>query len=176
MQTVSGYRADVGWRRGADNECLLSCSHQGHQIQRWAGSNCGLPPQVCLLDYPEGVRWPLHSKDAGWRRCARSSVLSTHLGPRRAQPNGTVSGLQANGYTLVNLAGSYDLGNGVSACARIDNLFDRRYQRPDGVFAPRTWCLCRCVASPSTRQEQDGRRRGRRVDAAKHATGTVHRS
>ena len=38
--------------------------------------------------------------------------------------------------TLVNLAGSYDLGNGVSAYARIDNLLDRRYQSPIGFLRP----------------------------------------
>ena len=50
--------------------------------------------------------------------------------------NGTVFGLQASGYTLVNLASSYDLGDGVSAYARIDNLFDRRYQDPTGFLRP----------------------------------------
>ena len=48
---------------------------------------------------------------------------------------GTESGLPSNGYTLVNLAGSYDLGNGVNAYARINNLFDRRYQDPLGFSA-----------------------------------------
>ena len=47
-----------------------------------------------------------------------------------------VTGLTANGYALVNLAGSYDLGNGVSAYARIDNLLDRRYQSPTGFLRP----------------------------------------
>ena len=49
---------------------------------------------------------------------------------------GTVSGLTANGYTLVNLAGSYDLGNGVTAYARTDNLLDRRYENPIGFLRP----------------------------------------
>ena len=49
---------------------------------------------------------------------------------------GTVSGLPANGYTLVNLAGSYDLGDGVTAYARINNLFDRYYQDPIGFQRP----------------------------------------
>jgi outer membrane cobalamin receptor len=42
----------------------------------------------------------------------------------------------ANGYTLVNLAGSYDLGNGLTAYARIDNLLDRHYQDPIGFLRP----------------------------------------
>ncbi|MBV9553935.1 MAG: TonB-dependent receptor, partial [Alphaproteobacteria bacterium] len=49
---------------------------------------------------------------------------------------GTVSGLPANGYPLVNFAGSYDLGNGLTAYARVDNLFDRRYQDPIGFLRP----------------------------------------
>ena len=36
----------------------------------------------------------------------------------------------------MNLAGSYDLGNGVTAFARIDNLLDRRYQDPIGFLHP----------------------------------------
>ena len=43
-------------------------------------------------------------------------------------------GLGASRYTLVNLAGSYDLGHGVTAFARIDNLLDRHYQDPIGFL------------------------------------------
>ena len=46
--------------------------------------------------------------------------------------DGTASGLFATPYTLVNLAGNYDLGHGVSFFARINNLLDRRYQDPIG--------------------------------------------
>jgi vitamin B12 transporter len=49
---------------------------------------------------------------------------------------GTVSGLRQNGYTVVNLAGTYDLGNGLTAFARIDNLLDRHYQNPSGFQKP----------------------------------------
>jgi len=48
----------------------------------------------------------------------------------------TVTGLTASGYTVVNLAGSYDLGHGLTAFARIDNLLDRRYQDPTGFLRP----------------------------------------
>ena len=40
--------------------------------------------------------------------------------------------MAATPYTLVNLAGSYDLGRGVNLFARIDNLLDRHYQDPIG--------------------------------------------
>jgi vitamin B12 transporter len=49
---------------------------------------------------------------------------------------GTVTGLRANGYTVINLAGTYDLGHGLTAFARIDNLLDRRYQNPSGFQRP----------------------------------------
>jgi vitamin B12 transporter len=46
--------------------------------------------------------------------------------------NGTETGLTAHGYTVVNLAGSYDLGHGVAAFVRVNNLLDREYQDPLG--------------------------------------------
>lgn len=49
---------------------------------------------------------------------------------------GTVSGLTANGYTIVNLEGSYDLRDGLTAYACIDNLLDRHYQDPLGFQRP----------------------------------------
>jgi vitamin B12 transporter len=65
-----------------------------------------------------------------------AAVLSAtllYVGPwRDVSRSGTVTGLMAKGYTLVNLAASYDLGNGPSAYGRIDNLFDRGYQNPIG--------------------------------------------
>jgi len=36
----------------------------------------------------------------------------------------------------VNLEGSYDLRNGLTAYARIDNLLDRHYQDPIGFQRP----------------------------------------
>ena len=93
-----------------------------------------------ILDQ-ELLRRPKHkaSLNAAWH-ITEAAVLSAtllYVGPWvDVSRNGTVSGLQANGYTLVNLAGSYDLGDGVSAYARIDNLFDRRYQDPTGFLRP----------------------------------------
>jgi len=45
---------------------------------------------------------------------------------------GTASGIRASGYTLVNLASSYDLGHGLVAFGRIDNLLNHIYQDPLG--------------------------------------------
>jgi vitamin B12 transporter len=79
------------------------------------------------------------SLDAKWH-VTDAAVLSAtllYVGPwvdvNRA---GTVTSLSANGYTLVNLAASYDLGNGVSAYARINNLLDRHYENPIGFLQP----------------------------------------
>ncbi len=44
--------------------------------------------------------------------------------------------LTAPGYVLVNLAGSYDLGHGLTAFARIDNLLNEHYQEPLGYDHP----------------------------------------
>jgi vitamin B12 transporter len=49
---------------------------------------------------------------------------------------GSLTNLPASGYTLVNLAGAYDFGRGASAFARIDNLFNCRYQNPLGFQRP----------------------------------------
>jgi vitamin B12 transporter len=48
----------------------------------------------------------------------------------------SVSRMNTDSYTVVNLAGTYDLGNGVTAYARIDNLFDKDYQDPVGFDRP----------------------------------------
>jgi len=79
------------------------------------------------------------SLDAAWHITEKAMLSATllYVGPwvdvNRA---GTVTGLTGNQYTLVNLAGSYDLGNGVTAYARIDNLLDRHYQNPIGFLQP----------------------------------------
>jgi len=93
-----------------------------------------------ILDQ-ELLRRPKHkaSLDAAWHMTEAAVLSATlvYVGPwRDVSRSGTVTGLTANGYALVNLAGSYDLGNGVSAYARIDNLLDRRYQSPTGFLRP----------------------------------------
>jgi vitamin B12 transporter len=79
------------------------------------------------------------SLNAAWHVTERAVLSGTllYVGPwvdvNRA---GTVSGLTANGYTVVNLEGSYDLRDGLTAYARIDNLLDRHYQDPLGFQRP----------------------------------------
>ncbi|MGH7035040.1 MAG: TonB-dependent receptor plug domain-containing protein [Stellaceae bacterium] len=83
------------------------------------------------------IRRPKHkaSFNAAWKVTEKLSLSATvlYVGPwfdvNRAD---TVSGLKTPGYTLVNLAGSYDLGHGLTGFARINNLLDRHYQDPIG--------------------------------------------
>jgi vitamin B12 transporter len=50
--------------------------------------------------------------------------------------DGLTSGLNAPGYTTVNLATSYDLTPRVALFARVDNLLDRHYENPIGFLQP----------------------------------------
>jgi vitamin B12 transporter len=44
--------------------------------------------------------------------------------------------VQAPGYTVVNLASSYQVTERLGVLARIDNLFDRHYENPVGFLQP----------------------------------------
>jgi vitamin B12 transporter len=50
--------------------------------------------------------------------------------------DGLTSGLEAPGYTTVNLATSYDLTPRLALFGRIDNLLDRHYENPIGFLQP----------------------------------------
>jgi vitamin B12 transporter len=79
------------------------------------------------------------SLNATWQVTEAASVSATvlYVGPWvDINRSGSVSGLIAKGYTLVNLAGSYDLGHGLTAFARINNLLDQHYQDPTGFLHP----------------------------------------
>lgn len=79
------------------------------------------------------------SLDGTWQPSDVASLSATilYVGPWiDTTRDGTQSGVTVNGYTIVNLAGSYDLGHGVTAFARIDNALDRRYQEPLGFLRP----------------------------------------
>jgi vitamin B12 transporter len=76
---------------------------------------------------------------AHWQVNAPLSLTATilYVGPWiDTDRDATVSGIPANAYTLVNLAASYDLGHGVTAFGRIDNLLNRQYQDPLGFDHP----------------------------------------
>jgi vitamin B12 transporter len=87
----------------------------------------------------ELLRRPKHkaSLEAAWKPNDAATLSATllYVGPwADISRSGAVTGLRSGGYTLVNLAGSYDLGHGITAFARINNLLDRRYQEPIGFL------------------------------------------
>jgi vitamin B12 transporter len=93
-----------------------------------------------ILDEPL-LRRPKHkaSLNAAWQATAAATLSATllYVGPWfDTNRVGTESGIKVNGYATVNVAGAYDLGHGVIAFARIDNLLDRRYQDPLGFQRP----------------------------------------
>jgi vitamin B12 transporter len=48
----------------------------------------------------------------------------------------SVPRLTAPGYTTADLAANYSLASHLTLYARINNLFDRRYQNPTGFLQP----------------------------------------
>ena len=50
--------------------------------------------------------------------------------------DGTMSGFQAPGYTIVNLTGDYKINDQLKVFSRIDNLLNVHYQNPTGFLAP----------------------------------------
>ncbi len=89
------------------------------------------------VTHTELLRRPKHkvSLDGRWQATDALSLSATVVYTGKwvdINRSGSESGLFATPYTLVNLAGSYDLGHGVSLFARINNLLDRHYQDPIG--------------------------------------------
>ena len=89
-----------------------------------------------ILDQ-ELLRRPKHkaSLNAKWQVTEAFSLSATvlYVGPWvDINRSGSESGVRAAPYTLINLAGSYDIGHGVSLFARINNMLNRQYQDPIG--------------------------------------------
>ncbi|WOJ88475.1 TonB-dependent receptor [Methylocapsa polymorpha] len=65
------------------------------------------------------------------------SATFVYTGPwADANRAGTATNLIAPGYTLLNLAATYDFGHGLSGFARVLNALDDRYQNPLGFEQP----------------------------------------
>ena len=85
----------------------------------------------------ELTRRPKHkaSTSATWQATDRLSATGTVLYTGSwidVSRSGLQTGLASTPYTLVSVSGNYDLGHGVTAFARVDNLLDRKYQDPIG--------------------------------------------
>jgi vitamin B12 transporter len=78
------------------------------------------------------------SVSATWRATEAASLTATVIGvsPWRDYNRSGSATVTADGYAVVNLAGSYDLGGGLTAFARADNVFDHHYQDPYGFLRP----------------------------------------
>jgi vitamin B12 transporter len=93
-----------------------------------------------ILDQ-ELLRRPKHkgSLNANWRATRVFSVDATVLTVSSwidGNRDFSIPRLQAPGYTVVNLAASYDINSHFSLFARADNLLDRHYQNPVGFLQP----------------------------------------
>lgn len=86
------------------------------------------------------LRRPKHrgTIEATWRMDAWTLSSRVLLVGKRvdASRDFSIPRLEAGGYTLVNLAASYALTDGVTLFARADNVFDRRVEDPVGFERP----------------------------------------
>ena len=89
----------------------------------------------------ELLRRPKHkaSLTASWLPIDRLSFSATMLYVG-SQVDGdrsfSIQRLDTDPYFVVNLAGEYNLNKSVTLFARIDNLFDKRYESPTGFQRP----------------------------------------
>jgi vitamin B12 transporter len=89
----------------------------------------------------ELIRRPRHkaSLNVIWIPIERLTISATALYVG-SQVDGnrsfSIQRLDTDPYFLINLAADYDLGKGVTLFARIDNLFDERYENPSGFQRP----------------------------------------
>jgi vitamin B12 transporter len=86
-------------------------------------------------------RRPHHkaSLTADWRPTAGSSLSATalYVGARvDGNRDFSIQRLTASSYTLLNLAGSIEIVDGLAAFGRIENALDRRYEDPTGLQRP----------------------------------------
>ncbi|MGO9133713.1 MAG: TonB-dependent receptor plug domain-containing protein, partial [Methylovirgula sp.] len=89
----------------------------------------------------ELLRRPKHkaSLSAIWQATPKAQLSATviYVGPWfDSNRDGTATEIGAPGYVLVNLAASYDLGQGVTAFARVNNALNVHYQDPLGFQRP----------------------------------------
>jgi len=89
----------------------------------------------------ELLRRPKHkaSLNAGWQATHALSLNATVLTLSSwidGNRDFSVPRLSAPGYTVVNLAASFDVNKHLSVFGRVDNLFDRHYQNPVGFLQP----------------------------------------
>lgn len=91
--------------------------------------------------HQELLRRPRHkvSVDANWQAIPGLALDATVLTVSSwvdGNRDFSIPRLDAPPYTVVNLSGGYDINANLAVFARVDNLFDRRYQNPIGFLQP----------------------------------------
>jgi vitamin B12 transporter len=138
-----------------DNADFTSLANVGRAVTQGAESFVAYQPLQTLtfrLDYTyteakdeianeELLRRPKHvgSLNAEWHATKRLSLNATVLSSSSwidGNRDFSISRLTAPGYTIVDVAGSYDITTKVALYARVDNLFDRHYENPVGFLGP----------------------------------------
>jgi vitamin B12 transporter len=89
----------------------------------------------------ELLRRPKHKADlnANWQATTRLSLDATLLTVSSwidGNRDFTIPRLNAPGYTTADIAASFDITDQLAITARIDNLFNRRYENPVGYLQP----------------------------------------
>jgi vitamin B12 transporter len=91
--------------------------------------------QLELLRRPKNKE----SLNTNWQATDRLALNATVLSVSSwvdISRDGTISRLNAPGYTTVDLAAAYDLGSHWALTGRVTNLLNRHYQNPDGFDQP----------------------------------------
>ncbi|MGH8140320.1 MAG: TonB-dependent receptor plug domain-containing protein [Steroidobacteraceae bacterium] len=93
------------------------------------------------LLHEELLRRPKHkgSLNAAWQATQAVSLDATVLAVGSwidGNRDFSIPRLQAPGYTIVNVAASFDIARHFTVYGRVDNLFDRHYENPVGFLQP----------------------------------------
>ena len=138
-----------------ENATFTSLANVGHATTQGLESFAAFAPMTTLVlrvDYTytrawdedadqELLRRPRHkaSVQADWRPTPRLQLSASlvHVGSWiDGDRDFSISRLTAPGYTLANVAASYDLTDHLAVYGRAANLGDTRYQNPTGFQAP----------------------------------------
>jgi vitamin B12 transporter len=138
-----------------DNADFTSLANVGRAVTQGVESFASYQPLQTLtfrLDYTyteatdevadeELLRRPKHvgSLNAAWHASTRLSLNATVRSVGSwidGNRDFSIPRLTAPGYTVVDVAASYDITTHLALYARVDNLFDRHYENPVGFLGP----------------------------------------
>ena len=126
-------RADYTYTVARDSSAISGLAGLVAEAQRQAAEGT---PQPDLLRRPRSKA----SLQATWKPTDKltlsGSVIRISGWTDIDRLSWTGQRVKQPGYTLVNLAAEYQAAEGVTAFARVDNLFNQRYQSPNGYKGP----------------------------------------